>query len=310
MTQANAITESLSGTFGLSPVWVGLATAGLALVGILGGLRTISRITTVLVPAMGLFYIAAGLIVILGNLRHLPAGLASILLSACSPSAATGGFAGMWAAARWGVARGVFSHEAGMGSAGIVAAAADTADPVRQGYISMTGVFFDTLVICTVTGLAICCSGVLGAVDGAGAPVDGASLTILAFQTVLGDWGGRCIAVSIVLFAFSTILGWAYQGESAYAYLTGGRWRMAYRLLYVLAALWGAGQRLETVYLFSDICNALMCMPNLLCLLAVGGEAVTAIRNAPAGTGRSPTKNRANSAPGQASRRFPRPGRK
>lgn len=310
MTQANAITESLSGSFGLPAVWVGMATATLALAGILGGLQTISKITTVLVPAMGLFYIAAGLIVILGNLPRLPAGLASILLSACSPGAAVGGLAGLWAAARWGVARGVFSHEAGMGSAGIVAAAADTADPVRQGYISMTGVFFDTLVICTITGLAICCSGVLGTADASGAPVDGASLTILAFETVLGDWGGRCIAVSIVLFAFSTILGWAYQGESAYAYLTGGRWRMAYRLLYVLAALWGAGQRLETVYLFSDICNALMCMPNLLCLLAAGGEAVTAIRSAPAEAVRAPLKSHTNPAPGKASRRFPRPGRK
>ncbi len=282
MTQANAVAESLSGTFGL-PVWpVGLVTAGLALVGILGGIRTSSRITSVLVPVMAVLYLTAGLAVIGGNLGNLPTGLAAIFRSALSPQAAAGGLAGMWAAARWGVARGIFSNEAGLGSSGIAAASADTDDPVHQGYISMTGAFFDTIVICTVTGLAICCSGVLGAVDAAGAPVDGAALTILAFETVLGEWGGRCIALSIVLFAFSTILGWEYQGETAYAYLTGGRGRMAYRLLYVLAALWGAGQRLETVYLFADLCNALMCLPNLLCLLALHGEAVRAIRAAPA----------------------------
>lgn len=282
MTQANAITEALTATFGLPVRPVGLATAGLALLGILGGIRSISKITSVLVPVMAALYLGAGLTVICGNLGNLPAGLAAIFHSAFSPRAAAGGAAGMWAAARWGVARGVFSNEAGLGSAGIAAAAAETADPVRQGYISMTGAFFDTIVICTVTGLAICCSGVLGATDASGAAVDGGALTILAFRTVLGELGAKCIAVSIVLFAFSTILGWEYQGETAFSYLTHGRGRPVYRLLYVLAGLLGSGAGLETVYLFSDICNALMCMPNLVCLLALSGAACREIQAAEA----------------------------
>lgn len=278
MTQANAVTEALSSTFGLPVGPVGLAAAGLALAGILGGIRSISKITSVLVPVMAALYLAAGLAVILGNLGNLPAGLVLILRSAFSPRAAAGGMAGLWAAVRWGVARGVFSNEAGLGSAGIAAAAAETDDPARQGFISMTGAFFDTIVICTVTGLAICCSGVLGTTDAFGEAVDGGALTILAFRTVLGDLGAKCIAVSIVLFAFSTILGWEYQGETAFAYLSQGRWRPAYRLAYILAALWGGGMELEAVYRFSDICNALMCIPNLVCLLALSGTACREIR--------------------------------
>ena len=186
--------------------------------------------------------------------------------------------AGALVAARWGIARGVFSNEAGLGSAGITAAAADSASPVRQGYISMTGTFFDTIVLCTVTGLAICCSGVLGTVDSAGNPVNGGALTLLAFETVLGDQGVQALSISIVLFAFSTILGWAYQGEKAFEYLFHGRFLVAYRFLYLSAILWGAGRQLHTVYLFSDLCNALMCMPNLLSLLAAGGEAAVLAR--------------------------------
>ena len=168
-----------------------------------------------------------------------------------------------------------------MGSAAITAASATTDHPVRQGYINMTGTFFDTIVICTVTGLAICCSGVLGAVDGAGAPVDGAALTILAFQTVLGPWGARFVSLSIVLFAFATIVGWEYQGEVTFTYLSRGRVRLLYRVVYALAAFLGAGLELGTVFAFADICNALMCGPNLLCLAAMSGEACRAIREKP-----------------------------
>lgn len=276
MTQANAITGALSSSFYL-PVWpVGMITAALALAVILGGIRNISRITSILVPAMSIFYLAAAILVILGNLENLIPGVVWIFHCAFSPQAIAGGAAG--AALRWGVARGVFSNEAGLGSTGIAAASADTSSPVRQGYINMTGAFFDTIVICTVTGLAICCSGVLGTVDTSGNPVDGAALTILAFETVLGPLGSRFISLSIVLFAFSTILGWEYQGEQAFSYLTKGRGPIIYRFLYALAVLWGAGQELHTVYLFSDICNALMCMPNLMCVLWMSGEAVRDMR--------------------------------
>lgn len=278
MVQANAITAALADAFRLPPRITAAATVALALLGILGGIRSISKITTVLVPVMTLFYLGAGLAVIAGNLGNLPGGLALILRSALSPRAAAGGAAGIWAAARWGIARGVLSNEAGLGSAGIAAASADGFDPVRQGYISMTGAFFDTIVICTVTGLAVCCSGVLGAVDGAGLPIDGAPLTILAFQSVLGEPGARCIAVSLTLFAFSTILGWAFQGETAFSYLTRGRGRALYRPLFLLAVLWGAQQSVETVYLLADICNAMMCIPNLLCLIVMSGEAARASR--------------------------------
>lgn len=277
MTQSNAITGALKNSFGFPVQPAALVTAVLALIGILGGIRGISRITSVLVPLMSLLYMAAGIAVILGNPGHILSGIISIFSCAFSPEAIAGGAAG--AALQWGVARGVFSNEAGLGSAGIAAAAADTDSPVRQGYISMTGPFFDTVVVCTVTGLAICCSGVLGSVDSTGTPINGAALTILAFETVLGPFGSRFIAVSIVLFAFSTILGWEYQGEQAFAYLTKGHSRLLYRLLYILAVFWGAGQNLETVYLFSDLCNALMCMPNLLCVLLLNSEAVRAMRS-------------------------------
>ena len=277
MTQSNSIAGALESAFGL-PVWtVGAVTAALALAIILGGIRSISKVAAALVPVMGAVYLAAGLAVIFGNLKDLPGSVAEIFRCAFSPRAAVGGAAGWMTAARWGVARGVFSNEAGLGSAGIAASAVDRADPVRQGDISMTGAFFDTIVICTVTGFAICCSGVLGTVDSA----DGAALTILAFQTVLGPWGARLVSLSIVLFAFATIVGWEYQGEVTFAYLTGGRGRLLYRVVYALAAFLGAGLELGTVFAFADICNALMCGPNLLCLTAMSGEACRAIREKP-----------------------------
>jgi AGCS family alanine or glycine:cation symporter len=276
MTQANAITGALESTFGLPVKLTGSVTAVLAFIAILGGIQSISKITSVLVPLMSVIYMIAGIAVILSHPEHLLPGLASIFQCAFSAEAIAGGIAGE--ALRWGIARGVFSNEAGLGSAGIAAAAADTSDPVRQGYISMTGAFFDTVVVCTVTGLAICCSGVLGATDGSGVPINGAALTILAFETVLGRFGSGFIALSIVLFAFSTILGWEYQGEQAFSYLSDGRGKLLYRTMYILALLWGAGQQVDTVYLFSDLCNALMCIPNLLCVLLLHRQVIKEMR--------------------------------
>ena len=277
MTQANAITGALESTFGLPVKLTGSVTAILAFIAILGGIRSISKITSVLVPLMSVLYMIAGIAVILSHPEHLLPGLSSIFQCAFSAEAIAGGMAGE--ALRWGIARGVFSNEAGLGSAGIAAAAADTGDPVRQGYISMTGAFFDTVVVCTVTGLAICCSGVLGATDSSGTPINGAALTILAFETVLGRFGSGFIALSIVLFAFSTILGWEYQGEQAFSYLSAGRGKLLYRIMYILALLWGAGQKIDTVYLFSDLCNALMCIPNLLCVLLLHRQVIKEMRS-------------------------------
>jgi AGCS family alanine or glycine:cation symporter len=225
---------------------------------------------------MAVFYLTAALAVILGHLDALPGTVLLILKSAVSPQAVSGGAAGtvtasVLDAARWGVARGVFSNEAGLGSAAIAAASADTDSPVRQGYISMTGNFFDTCVVCTVTGLAICCSGALGTADEKGRLLDGGALTVRAFETVLGPLGGKLVSAAIVLFAFSSILGWEYQGETAFSYLSGGCGRQVYRLAFALAVFCGAVARLQAVYQLSDICNALMCLPNLLCLLALSG---------------------------------------
>ena len=197
---------------------------------------------------------------------------------AFSPAAAAGGAAGTMTAsalnaARWGIARGCFSHEAGMGSAAIPAASAATDSPARQGYVNMTGVFFDTTVICTVTGLCICASGVLGTADASGAQVSGVALTALAFKTVLGPLGGLLVSLGIVLFAFSTILGWEFCGETAFAFLFGRRAIPLYRILFALAAFLGATQSLEVVWNLSDIFNALMAVPNLISLLLLSGTA-------------------------------------
>ena len=168
----------------------------------------------------------------------------------------------------FGISRGVFSNEAGLGAAGISAAAANTDDPVRQGYISMTGVFFDTIVICLVTGLALAASGVLGMTDGSGELVTGSALTIAAFSTTFGNWGGYLVSIGIALFAFATIIAWEYQGEKAFEFLVKKpKYCIVYRFLYALAVFLGATCALDVVWDFSDIMNALMAVPNLICVL-------------------------------------------
>ena len=182
-------------------------------------------------------------------------------------------------AAHYGVARGCFSNEAGMGSAAITAASATTDHPVRQGYINMTGTFFDTTIICTVTGLAICSSGVLGTLGADGKVLNGAALTILAFETVLGKAGGILVTIGIALFAFSTIIGWEYHGEKAFEYLFGMGPIMAYRIVFALIAFIGATQELSVVWNISDIFNALMAFPNLICLLLLSGTVAKELRD-------------------------------
>lgn len=178
--------------------------------------------------------------------------------------------AGVMNAMRYGVARGVFSNEAGMGSAAITASAATTDDPVRQGYINMTGTFWDTIVVCTITGLCIASSGVLGTVGDDGKLVQGAALTILAFKSALGEVGAILVTIGIALFAFSTILGWEYHGEKAFEYIFGThKYNMAYRIIFSLVVFVGATTTLQVVWNFSDIANALMAIPNLICLLVM-----------------------------------------
>lgn len=271
MTQANAAAEALQQTLAVPMYLTGLVLAGFSLYIILGGIRSISKVATLLVPVLAALYLAAGVAVILGNLDRLPSAISEIFRQAFSFRSAAGGAVG-FSAMRWGLARGVFSNEAGLGSASIAAAAAETDTPVQQGYVSMTGPFFDTIVLCTITGLAICCSGILEKTDSSGEVLNGAALTVAAFETVLGPAGGLFVAFSIVLFAFSTILGWEYLGEKAFEYLSGNRLLVGYRVLFSVAALVGSVSSLNTVFLFSDICNALMCMPNLICLLLLSGE--------------------------------------
>ncbi len=372
MTQANSIASALNETFHIPIAVVGIILTVCALLIIVGGIKSISKVSSVVVPVMAIFYVVCGVVVIIGNISNLPSGVAMIFSMAFSWKAISGGALGtivasMMGAMRYGVARGVFSNEAGMGSAAITAAAATTDNPVRQGYINMTGTFWDTIVVCTITGLAIASSGVLGmtsesmvgtyeithsqlvmeakqgnkvitrqydiATDGENeitlkdgqttlvlTPYDGdadriasgvsqaqitenkicgtwqgddknvynfgedgsfirddlvvgSSLTILAFKTVLGSAGGWLVAIGITLFAFSTILGWEYHGEKAFEYILGThKYNMIYRVIFSLVAYIGATQTLDLVWNLSDIANALMAIPNLICLLLLSGE--------------------------------------
>ena len=275
MTQANSISESLKSTFNFDEKIVGVVLTVLAIVIIVGGIKTISKVSSIVVPLMAIFYIIAGLIVVVMNIQNLPSGIVMIFKMAFSSQAVAGGGAGVITAGvmnamRYGVARGVFSNEAGMGSAAITASAATTDDPVRQGYINMTGTFWDTIVVCTITGLCIASSGVLGTVGDDGKLVQGAALTILAFKSALGEVGAILVTIGIALFAFSTILGWEYHGEKAFEYIFGThKYNMAYRISFSLVVFVGATTTLQVVWNFSDIANALMAIPNLICLLVM-----------------------------------------
>lgn len=284
MTQANSISGSLTETFGV-PSWItGIALTVLALIIILGGITSISKVSSVVVPIMAIFYVIAGLIVICGNITNVPHGLYLIFGMAFHPQAIGGGVLGtitvsVMNSLRYGVARGVFSNEAGLGSAAITAAAATTDDPVRQGYINMTGTFFDTIVVCTITGLSIAASGVLGTTNAAGEPLQGIQLTMAAFGSVLGPVGSYLVAIGIILFAFSTILGWEYHGEKAFEYLfKSHRFNIIYRVIFSLVVYVGATQTLDLVWNISDIMNALMAIPNLICILLLSNVVASEVK--------------------------------
>lgn len=280
MTQGNSIAEALAVTFGVGRTVTGLVLGIFTILVILGGIDKIARVTEYLVPCMAVFYLFGTGMVIFTHLHNLPAGIWQILRGAFCPEAMAGGAAGTMLAVengivhsgrmaiRYGVSRGVFSNEAGLGAAGISAAAADTSDAVHQGYISMTGVFIDTIVICSLTGLAIAASGMLGQRDPRGEVLNGTALMIAVFSDTFGRTGEWMLTISIVLFAFATIIAWEYQGEKAFEYLTGGCDRTQwYRLGYGLVTFLGAVCSLEAVWDFSDICNGLMAVPNLLAVV-------------------------------------------
>ncbi|MDY0263897.1 MAG: sodium:alanine symporter family protein [Sulfurospirillum cavolei] len=263
MTQANAVATILETQMSV-PTWVtGVVLLTLTAVVILGGIKSIGRFTSFLVPFMILVYVAVSLVILFMNLDKLPHALSLIFYHAFNPIAAGGGFVGatMAAAIRYGVARGVFSNESGLGSAPIAAAAAKTNDPVRQALVSMTQTFIDTLVVCSMTALIILISPFWQ--EG----VSPGLLTMKSFELYLGSFGTIVVVVSTVLFAYSTILGWSYYGEKAFEYLLGERFIRLYRVLFIAGVMVGSMMKLEFVWNFSDLMNGMMAIPNLIALL-------------------------------------------
>tara|TARA_R110002110_G_scaffold157570_1_gene354567 strand:+ start:124671 stop:125999 length:1329 start_codon:yes stop_codon:yes gene_type:complete len=263
--QSNSVSQVLRDSFAVPPLATGLVLMVLVAAVILGGVRRIARVASWLVPFMALSYMLMSLIVIITHISAVPAAVAVIVESAFTGSAATGGFAGatVWAAIRFGVARGVFSNEAGLGSAPIAHAAARTDQPVHQGMIAMLGTFIDTLVVCTMTGLVIVIMDVLPS------GVSGASLTSMAFAD--GMPGGQyVVSLGLCLFAFTTMIGWSFYGERCAVFLFGVRASLPFRLLWVAAIPVGTMIELELVWLIADTLNAFMAIPNLIALLLLG----------------------------------------
>ena len=268
MIQSNTTAKALSETLGTSNFLVGIVLALLTGMVVVGGIKRIADVASYFVPIMVSIYFIGASIVILNNLSHLGSGIALIFEHAFTGTAATGGFVGATLAQtiRFGVARGLFSNESGMGSAPIAAAAAKTNHPGKQALVSMTGTFLDTLIICSLTALALSSSGVW--VSGE----TGVALTIQAFSSGLpGNWGNIIVSSSAVTFGFSSILAWEYYGEKCFEYLFKEKWISLYRYAWVLFVFMGALFELEIVWNFSDAMNALMAIPNLIGLLLLGG---------------------------------------
>ena len=273
MVQSNSVAAAIQTTFNVPPLISGLVLAAVTALVILGGIKSIGRVTALLVPVMAVFYIIGGLVIILMNLPALPEAFAFIIKTAFTGhEPIAGGFAGAMVAQaiRFGVARGVFSNEAGLGSAPIAAAAAKTDHPVRQALVSMTGTFLDTIVVCSITGLVLAVTGVWQQANPA--TLTGAALTTAAFSAGLpGSWGGIVVSIGIILFAYSTILGWAYYGEKCAQYILGAKVVLPYRVLWVVFVALGAVAQLSFVWDLADTLNGLMALPNLIGLLLLSG---------------------------------------
>ena len=261
--QANSVAHALNAKIGIPHLVTGLCMAGLAALVLIGGIRRIAEVAGKLVPFMAITYVLAGLLVLALNVEQIPTAIELIIKHAFTPVAATGGFAGaaVWAAIRFGVARGIFSNEAGLGSAPIAHAAATTTSPVRQGSIAMLGTFIDTIIICTITGLVIVVSGAWTGGE------NGASLTAAAFESSLPGVGGYIVTFGISLFAFTTLLGWSFYGEKCVEYLFGVRSITPFRALWIIAIPIGATAQLNFIWLLADTLNALMALPNLVALI-------------------------------------------
>ena len=264
LVQSNTVANVMYSTFEIPLALTGVSISLLAGVVILGGIKRIGEVAAKLVPFMAISYVLCSVIIIFSQITQLPAVISLILESAFNGTAATGGFAGatVWAAIRFGVARGIFSNEAGLGSAPIAHAAARTHDPVRQGMIAMLGTFIDTLIICSMTAFVILLSNTWTSGS------NGAELSSLAFDSGLPGLGGPVVAFALAIFAFTTILGWSYYGERCAEYVFGVRIITPYRICWILIILVGAMiQKITIVWNFSDLLNGLMALPNLIALL-------------------------------------------
>ncbi|TYZ29231.1 sodium:alanine symporter family protein [Selenomonas caprae] len=268
--QVNAIVDSVNISFGVPKLATDIVLTLLIAAITLGGLQSIAKVASKVIPFMAVMYIAISLGLILMHLDAVPAAVSLILESAFTGTAAAGGFAGstIMMAMQNGIARGVFSNESGLGSAPIAAAAAKTKHPAEQGLISMTGTFIDTIIICTMTGLALVLTGVWQG-DAAGA-----AMTSAAFASVYGFLGSQLLTIALALFAFTTILGWNYYGERACIYLMGTKGVLPYRVIFIALIASGAFLKLEAIWILADIVNGLMAIPNLIALIALSGVVV------------------------------------
>lgn len=261
--QANSVADVLESNFNL-PHWVtGLILMTLVGLVLVGGIKRIGHVASALVPFMAIAYVLIGLVVLAINANELPSAIAMVFTHAFSPVAAEGGFAGaaVWAAIRFGVARGIFSNEAGLGSAPIAHAAAQTKNPINQGMVAMLGTFIDTIIVCSITGLVIISSGAWTSGE------TGAALTSLAFETGLPGFGNYVVAIALAIFAFTTIIGWSFYGERCIEFLFGVKAIVPYRVVWILAIPVGATINLGLIWLIADTLNAMMALPNLVALL-------------------------------------------
>ena len=261
--QSNSVAQSIHASFGIEGWITGVILTVFTAVVILGGIKSISKVSSVIVPFMAVFYVLGGLIIILLNLDALMPALKLIFSDAFTGNAVAGGALGT--VIRYGVARGVFSNEAGMGSAPIAAAAAKTDHPVRQALVSMTGTFLDTIVVCSITGIVLVMGNMY--MDGE----TGAALTTHTFNKMLPGPGGWIVTFGLIFFAYSTILGWCYYGEKCATYLFGDKCITIYRVIYVATVMLGTVASLDLVWAAADTFNGLMAIPNLIALLALSG---------------------------------------
>ncbi|WP_068249801.1 alanine/glycine:cation symporter family protein [Janibacter corallicola] len=275
MTQGNSIASNVEASWSI-PAWVtGLVLTILTLVVLVGGIKSIGRVTAGLVPIMIVFYVAAGIYILVANVEAIPEAIALVFTDAFTGTSAVGGFTGSAIAItiQFGVARGLFSNESGLGSAPIAAAAAQTNHPVRQGLVSMTQTFIDTLIVVTFTGLTIITTGTWKQVDPqTGEQISAALMTGEAFTHGLpGEWGHWVVTLGIVLFAFSTLLGWSYYGDRNIERLFGRRAVLPFRVIFSLIVFVGCTSELQVVWTFSDVMNGLMALPNLIGILVLSG---------------------------------------